>query len=36
LKSPHTRRATPLLAGLLAEITPSSGKSITRQGISLP
>ena len=35
LEAPHTRRASPLLAGLLAGVTPSSGNSITRQGISL-
>ena len=36
LEAPHTRRASPLLAGLSAGVTPSSGNSITRQGISLP
>src|SRR5690242_5134443 len=36
LRSPRTRRASPLLAGLSADVTASSGNSITRQGISLP
>src|SRR3954454_17551563 len=38
LEASHTRRASPLLAGLSAGITSSSGNSlvITRQGISLP
>src|SRR6266487_94728 len=36
LEASHTRRASPLLAGLSAGIAPSSGNSITRQGISLP
>ena len=36
LEASHTRRASPLLAGLSARITPDSGNSITRQGISLP
>ena len=35
LDASHTRRASPLLAGLSTGITPSSGNSITRQGISL-
>src|SRR5947207_1566014 len=36
LEASYTRRASPLLAGLSAGITSSSGNSITRQGISLP
>ena len=36
LKASRTRRASPLLAGLSAGVTSSSGNSITRQGISLP
>src|SRR3954453_6535070 len=36
LEASRTRRASPLLAGLSARITPDSGNSITRQGISLP
>src|SRR6266513_1203549 len=36
LEAPHTRRASPLLAGLFTGITPSSGNLVTRQGISLP
>ena len=36
LEAPHTRRASPLLADLSTGITPGSGNSITRQGISLP
>ena len=35
LEASHTRRASPLLAGLSAGITPDAGNSITRQGISL-
>src|SRR5882672_7238358 len=35
LEASRTRRASPLLAGLSARITPDSGNSITRQGISL-
>src|SRR5437899_10041067 len=36
LEASHTRRASPLLAGFFNEITFVTGKSITRQGISLP
>jgi hypothetical protein len=38
LEAPHTRRASPLLAGLSSGITSEPGNSdwITRQGISLP
>src|ERR671910_2562712 len=36
LEAPHTRRASPLLAGLSTRITPGSGNPVTRQGISLP
>src|SRR6266516_273476 len=36
LEASHTSRASPLLVGLSAGIAPSSGNSITRQGISLP
>src|SRR6476620_6442881 len=35
LEASHTRRASPLLAGLSTGITSSSGNPITRQGISL-
>jgi hypothetical protein len=35
LDASRTRRASPLLAGLSTGITPGSGNSITRQGISL-
>src|SRR5207253_3155658 len=35
LEAPHTRRASPLLAGLFAGITSGSGNPVTRQGISL-
>ncbi len=36
LEAPHTRKASPLLAGYLCGITSAPGNSITRQGISLP